>query len=70
MARSGKESGMGQIDPYQNKKPPYIVHMHIAQDHATNLHGRRLNIPAVRLRVRTRGIRDAPPYGIGLCPIL
>ena len=41
MARSGKESGMGQIDPYQNKKPPYIVHMHIAQDHAANLHGRR-----------------------------
>ena len=25
-----KESGMGQIDPYQNENPPYIVHMHTA----------------------------------------
>ena len=24
--------------------PPYIVLTHIAQDHAVNLHGRRLNI--------------------------
>ena len=39
-----KESGMGQIDPYQNENPPYIVLTHIAQDHAVNLHGRRLNI--------------------------
>ena len=70
MTRSEIESGMGHFDPYQNENPPYIVHMHTTQDHAVNLHGRRLNISAVRLRVRTRGIRDAPPYGIGLCPIL
>jgi len=44
MARSGKGSGMGQFDPYQNENPPYIVRMHTAQDHAANLHGRRLNI--------------------------
>ena len=44
MARSEIESGMGQIDPYQNENPPYIVCMHTAQDHAVNLHGRRLNI--------------------------
>ena len=50
MARSGKGSGMGQFDPYQNENPPYIVLTHIAQDHAVNLHGRRLNIPAVRSR--------------------
>ena len=25
-----KISGMGQIDPYQNENPPYIVHMHTA----------------------------------------
>ena len=25
-----KIRGMGQIDPYQNENPPYIVHMHIA----------------------------------------
>lgn len=35
---------MGQIDPYHNENPPYIVHTHSAQDHAVNLHGRRLNI--------------------------
>ena len=44
MARSEIESGMGQFDPYHNENPPYIVLMHIAQDHAANLHGRRLNI--------------------------
>ena len=44
MARSEIESGMGQIDPYQNENPPYIVRMHTACDHAGNLHGRRLNI--------------------------
>ena len=44
MARSEIESGMGQNDPYQNENPPYIVRMHTAQDHAVNLHGRRLNI--------------------------
>ena len=44
MARSEIESGMGQNDPYQNENPPYIVRMHTAQDHAANLHGRRLNI--------------------------
>ena len=54
MARSEIESGMGQIDPYQNEKPPYIVRMHTAQDQAVNLHGRRLNIPAVRSRERMR----------------
>ena len=50
-----KKRGMGQIDPYQNENPPYIVHMHAAQDYAVNLHGRRLNISAVRLTARTRG---------------
>ena len=50
-----KISGMGQIAPYQNENPPYIVHMHTAQDHAANLHERRLNISAVRLKARTRG---------------
>ena len=44
MARSEIESGMCQIDPYQNEDPPYIVRMHTAYDHAANLHGRRLNI--------------------------
>ena len=47
-----KISGIGQFDPYQNENPPYIVLTHIAQDHAVNLHGRRLNIPTVR---RSRG---------------
>ena len=54
MARSGKGSGMGQNDPYQSENPPYIVRMHTTQDHAVNHHGRRLNIPAVRSRERTR----------------
>ena len=54
MARSEIESGMGQIDPYQNENPPYIVRMHTAYDHAANLHGRRLNISAVRLKARMR----------------
>ena len=44
MARSGKGSGMGQIDPYQHENPPYIARMHTAQDHTANLHERRLNI--------------------------
>ena len=68
MARSGKGSGMGQNAPYQNENPPYIVRMHTAQDHAVNLHGRRLNISAVRLKGKNEGNRT--PYGIGLCPIL
>ena len=52
-----KISGMGQIDPYQKENPPYIVRMHTAQDHAVNLHGRRLNIPAVRSRERQTTLR-------------
>ena len=68
MARSGKGSGMGQFDPYQNENPPYIVLTHIAQDHAVNLHGRRLNIVNGTVEGKNEG--DRPPYGIGLCPIL
>mgnify|MGYP003291802271 CR=1 FL=1 len=67
MTRSERQRGMGQIDPYQNENPPYIVLMHAARDHAVNLHGRRLNIPAARSK-ENEG--DRPPYGIGLCPIL
>ena len=68
MARSKIESGMGQIDPYHNENPPYIVLMHTAQDHAVNLHGRRLNIVCGTVKGKNEGNR--PPYGIGLCPIL
>ena len=70
MARSEIESGMGQIDPYQNENPPYIVLMHIAQDHAANLHGRRPGIVCGTVKGKNEGYVDSPPYGIGLCPIL
>ena len=56
MARSGKGRGMGQNDPYQNKNPPYIVRMHIAYDHATNHHGRRLNIVCGTVDGKNEGI--------------
>ena len=56
MARSEIESGMGQIDPYQNENPPYIVRMHTAQDHAVNLHGRRLNIVCGAVDGKNEGI--------------
>ena len=55
MARSEIESGMGQIDPYQNENPPYIVLTHIAQDHAVNLHGRRLNIVCGTVKGKNEG---------------
>ena len=56
MARSEIESGMGQNDPYQNENPPYIVRMHAAQDHAVNLHGRRLNIVCGTVKGKNEGI--------------
>ena len=56
MARSEIESGMGQIDPYQNENPPYIVRMHTAQDHAANLHGRGLNIVCGAVKGKNEGI--------------
>ena len=56
MARSEKESGMGQIDPYQNETPPYIVHMHTAYEHAANLYGRRLNIVCGTVKGKNEGI--------------
>ena len=55
MARSEIESGMGKIDPYQNENPPYIVLTHIAQDHAANLHGRRLNIVCGTVKGKNEG---------------
>ena len=47
---------MGQNDPYQNENPPYIVRMHTAQDHAANLHGRRLNIVCGTVEGKNEGI--------------
>ena len=35
---------------------PYIVLMHIAQDHAANLHGRRLNIVCGTVEGKNEGI--------------
>ena len=56
MAQSEIESGMGHFDPYQNENPPYIVLMHTAQDHAANLHGRRLNIVCGTVDGKNEGI--------------
>ena len=36
--------------------PPYIVHMHAAQDYAANLHGRRLNIVCGLVDGKNEGI--------------
>ena len=55
MARSGKEVGMGQIDPYQNENPPYIVRMHTAYDHTANLHGRRPGIVCGTVKGKNEG---------------
>ena len=56
MTRSEIKSGMGQNDPYRNENPPYIVLMHTAQDHAANLHGRRLNIVCGTVDGKNEGI--------------
>ena len=39
----------------QNENPPYIVHMHTAQDHAVNLHERRLNIVRGTVKGKNEG---------------
>ena len=56
MTRSEIESGKGQNDPYHSENPPYIVLTHIAQDHAANLHGRRLNIVCGTVKGKNEGI--------------
>ena len=56
MARSEIESGMGQIDPYQNKNPPYIVRMHTVYDHAANLYGRRAGIVCGTVKGKNKGM--------------